>query len=141
MTIVTKHTDTCHHNKIVKMSENKFDSHSICTLKCFIHLPDPTTGTYGKPDPLIDGRWADLIVFEGDDRSIGEICKSVVPDLMRAFVPFYNYPENVPRCLEYYGDEKNFKSAFKSQFYIFIKVYIDKISFLSFKNYKAKLYF
>jgi len=53
-----------------------------------------------------------LIVFEGDDRSIDEICKSVVPDLMRAFVPFYNYPENVPRCLEYYGDEKNFKFSY-----------------------------
>ena len=91
------------------MSEDPFDSLLKCNCKIFIHSPDPATESYDKPSPLLGGKVAALIIFESDSRSIDEICKGVVTEIARAFVPYYNSPENVERCLEFYGNENNFK--------------------------------
>lgn len=91
------------------MSEDQFDSLLKCNCKIFIHSPDPATETYDEPTPFLGGREAELNLFESDSRSVDELCKSVVTDLARAFVPFCNSPENVERCLEFYGNKDNFK--------------------------------
>ena len=91
---------------VIKMSEKPLEFLK-CNCKFFIHSPDPATESYDGPSPFFEE--AALIVFDSDTRSVDELCKSVVNDIWRALIPLYNSPENVERCLEFYGNENNFK--------------------------------
>ena len=68
------------------------------------HSPDPATGSNDKPLPFLGGQEVSLNFFECDHRFIDELSDSVVTDLTQAFIPYYNSPENVPKCLKFYDN-------------------------------------